>query len=350
MPDNSTPTGLGAEELATAGNAAINDPAYKNSAQARYIKFYYGQANRLRPDTRAALDKAVQEKNAGWTGFGASSAIGENHIAITNQLAAELGISPKEASSLLNIGIQLDINNRITDPARKDAQWADAMKYMNTDADGAALNEAITNGSLTGDSAAPEAAAPDETWKRGEIQRQLQEFAKRMMDTSVDENGNSTDSLVNQLAKMGQSQGLQGASNRGIQGGVATQIGLASAQQSAMPYLQQKNALGLQALGMVNNASATTESLAQDAAGLNLTAQRQANDVSLGAYNQKVNAAQGAWGTVGAIGGGILGAYAGNSKAGATMGSNLLGGLGGSGVPRPNLQSPRPYKSGGSAG
>lgn len=179
---------------------------------------------------------------------------------------------------------------------------------------------------------------------------QIKDFIARMSAPVVDAQGRITDPILKQLATIGYNGGMNAAGDRGIAGGAASSQAAAMAQQTGLPYLQQRQSLAAQGLGLLNNNTLTSEQLAQNAYGLNLQAQGLNNQLALGQYGQQVQGAQG----VGSIIGGGLGALvgglatAGNPAgigAGLTAGASIGGGIAGQAIAPPKLGSFKPYSA-----
>ena len=138
---------------------------------------------------------------------------------------------------------------------------------------------------------------------------------------------------------------------RGGLGELAVQQGAMNAVQ---PYLQQRQQMLQQGLGMLDTRDRGLESLRQGAYGLNLQQQQMQNNINQQMYGQQADAAGGVGGTIG----GWLGALAGVGITAATGGagaaaipgliqggSRIGAGAGMGTVQRPTFSSPRPAGS-----
>lgn len=210
----------------------------------------------------------------------------------------------------------------------------------------------------TGPTAADQANAA-RTQQRGDVTKQIQDFINRMNQPSVGPDGKIIDPVVKQLATMGMNTGMQGANDRGIAGGAASSAGRAMAEANSLPYLQQKNQLAQQGIGMLANQQASNESLdqglerlRQGAYGLDLTAKGMNDQQQMNAYGQKVAGAQGIGGMIGgAIGGIGAGIFSGGNPAaigaGLSAGASIGGGIGGQTAgSAPSLAPYKPYTGG----
>ena len=198
----------------------------------------------------------------------------------------------------------------------------------------------VWNASSSGSSLGAAGGKPGDVDQRANITAQIQDFYKRMTMPVTDAAGNITEPVVKQLATIGRSMGLQGASGAGIQGGAASAAGSASAMANALPYLQQRASLAAGANQLLQNGQLGYEASNQGLIGLNQRAQEMQNDVTQANYQNSVNRAQGTASTLG----GVVGALAefGLGIPGATkIGTNLAASLGGQTVAPPTYA---PYK------
>lgn len=141
---------------------------------------------------------------------------------------------------------------------------------------------------------------------------------------------------------------------RGGLGELAIQQGSMNAVQ---PYLQQRQQMLQQGLGMLDTRDRGIESLRQNAYGLGLQQQQMQNQVNAQMYGQQADSAGGVGGAVGgflgALGTAGLAAIPGVGPAIATAvgpglisgGSKLGAGAGMGSVQRPTYSAPRPYGS-----
>lgn len=296
------------------------DQAIASSGPAgAWTKWYYDNWNKIPDNLRGPLLTAMQNgrtnNEAEWK-------------AMLAQVAQATGLSPDDADRLIGFG-----------HAQQHGQTAQWMETVGNDPKNQNLVNAVQSGAGQGGAAAVDPAVA----RRADITRQLQQFADMLAQPVVGPDGRPTDPIVKQLAQIGTSAGIRSANQSGIQGGAATSIGEASAMQNALPYLQQRQSLQAQALGMIKNDALTNEQLDQGAYGLGLQSQQLNNQVAMGNYNNQVNNAQSIGGTIlGALGTGV-GAYLGNPQLGAQIGTGLGGALGGMTVRQPSLGSVKPY-------
>jgi len=223
---------------------------------------------------------------------------------------------------------------------RGDGPLGELMKRYSTlgDRSRTAQYEGDPNAATPGAGAA--AGQPGDVDQRAAITAQIQDFYKRMTMPVTDAAGNITEPVVKQLATIGRSMGLQGASGSGIQGGAASAAGSASAMSNALPYLQQRASLAAGANQLLQNGQLGYEASNQGLMDLNRRAQEMQNDVTQANYQNSVNRAQGTASTLG----GVVGALAefGLGIPGATkIGTNLAASLGGQTVAPPTYA---PYK------
>lgn len=170
------------------------------------------------------------------------------------------------------------------------------------------------------------------------------------------------DPVFASLSKMGAARASMGVGASGIRVGRGG-LGEAAIQQGAnnavTPYLQQRQSMYQQGLGMLDSRNRGLEQLRQGAYGLNLQQQQMQNQVNAQMYGQQADAAGG----TGGMWGGALGALAGvgatiatgGAAAGAIPGliaggSQIGAGLGQQSVARPQYTAPRPYGSFGNRG
>lgn len=157
------------------------------------------------------------------------------------------------------------------------------------------------------------------------------------------------------LVNMGRSRASQqvGASGvrvgRGGLGELAIQQGV---NQSVTPYLQQREQMQMQGLGLLNNMQISDEQLAQGAYQLEMQRQQIDNNAAMQRYATGKDQAGGLGGTFGALGGAALGTILTAATGGAAApaipglisgGSAVGAGWGQMGVQAPRLPSMRPY-------
>lgn len=168
------------------------------------------------------------------------------------------------------------------------------------------------------------------------------------------------DPVFASLSKMGAARASMGVGASGIRVGRGG-LGEAAIQQGAnnavTPYLQQRQSMYQQGLGMLQNAAVSNEQLRQGKYALNLQQQQMQNQVNQQMYGQQADAAGGVGGAVGgflgALGTAGLAAIPGVGPAIATAvgpglisgGSKLGAGAGMGSVQRPTYSAPRPYGS-----
>ena len=157
--------------------------------------------------------------------------------------------------------------------------------------------------------------------------------------------------------------GIDAAQASAAQAGLSGRSGLAGtqaasvAQQNTLPYLGQRQSLGLSALSAAGNMEL---GLADMAAAEQKFMQDRNDMMAAERWKGQQNAAQGLWGGIGAVGGALLGGYLGGPQgaaAGASAGAAGGASLGTIGMPasptygnyRPSL-SKKPSGNGGGAG
>jgi hypothetical protein len=231
----------------------------------------------------------------------------------------------------------------ITDPG----EWERINQQMRT--------QAVTG---VGPRAAPQAAAepvdPREA-ERANLTKWITEFTQSM-GRPVDMN----DPVFASLSNMGSARASMGVGQSGIRVGRGG-LGEAAIQQGAnaavTPYLQQRQQMYQQGLGMLDQRQQGIERLQQGAQGLEMQRIAMQNGINQQMYGQQADAAGGVGGAVGgAIG--TLGGLALNFIPGvgpalsaaatpllASGGAKLGAGAGMGSVQRPTYQSPRPYGS-----
>lgn len=193
--------------------------------------------------------------------------------------------------------------------------------------------------------------------ERGNLTKWITEFTQSM-GRPVDMN----DPVFASLSNMGSARASMGVGQSGIRVGRGG-LGEAAIQQGAnaavTPYLQQRQSMYQQGLGMLDSRQRGIEQLQQGAYGLNLQQQQMRNGINQQQYGQAADAAGGAGGIWGGVLGGLAGAGLAAATGGATAaaipgmiqgGSQLGAGIGAGGVQRPQYQSPRPYGSFGGGG
>lgn len=197
--------------------------------------------------------------------------------------------------------------------------------------------------------ATPEVDPNQAEWDK--INGYIDDLVQQLRTPSVDPvTGKVNDSIYETLLKGGATAGMSSATMRGVGGPLAGNNAMDSARSAALPYEMQKQSLLVNALGMQDARNRGGEALRQGAAGLQLQEAAFNNGVATNNWAGQQNKDQGVLGTIGAVGGGILGGLIGKSPQaayyGAKAGSGLLAGAGTSTSPAPNIQPIKPYKSG----
>ena len=197
----------------------------------------------------------------------------------------------------------------------------------------------------------PQPVDPREA-ERGNLTKWITEFTQSM-GRPVDMN----DPVFASLSNMGSARASMGVGQSGIRVGRGG-LGEAAIQQGAnnavTPYLQQRQQMYRQGLGMLDGRQRGIEQLQQGAYGLNLRQQQMQNGINQQMYGQQADQAGGQGGIWGGVLGGLAGAGLAVATGGATAaaipgmiqgGSQLGAGIGMGGVQRPQLSTPRPYGS-----
>lgn len=168
------------------------------------------------------------------------------------------------------------------------------------------------------------------------------------------------DPVFASLSKMGAARASMGVGASGIRVGRGG-LGEAAIQQGAnnavTPYLQQRQSMYQQGLGMLDSRNRGLEQLRQGAYGLNLQQQQMQNQVNQQMYGQQADSAGGVGGAVGGAFGalgtaglalipGVGPAIAAAAGPGLIKGGSSIGaGMGMNSVQRPTYSAPRPYGS-----
>jgi hypothetical protein len=169
-----------------------------------------------------------------------------------------------------------------------------------------------------------------------------------------------SDPVFRGLTNAGMAAGSSQAGQNGIRvgrGGLGELAIAQSAQNAALPYLQQRRQMELQGLGLLNNREATNEQLDQSAYRLDLQAQDMQNNMAGQDWARRDNEAlangQSLGSTLGGIGGAVVGGIATAATGGAAAplipgliqgGSSLGAGWGGASVTRPQMPKMKPYR------
>lgn len=260
----------------------------------------------------------IYRTNDGWGGVKEVNTNGEVQ-SVANKLSKELGISPEAALKYA----KEDAARYFSQPNANPNNWAltfwgspgyEALKkrVQGTEAENAANSQA----------AADQAAADQRTG----ITNQIQAFVNSMLGP-MDPN----DPVHKGLVQMGTNAAQASAGRGGLSGrsGLAGTQAASVAQANALPYLQARSSLGLQAQGLLNNRDLGLGQLNQDwakfmtdrndrIAGLQAGAQQQQNSM-IGSL------IGGGLGALGFIGGPALGSA--TMGAGASLGGSIGGGF-----------------------
>ena len=194
---------------------------------------------------------------------------------------------------------------------------------------------------------APQDAGPDE---QARISDWIKQFTEEMS-----RNVGPGDPMFDSLQRLGAARASTGVGASGVRVGRGG-LGELAIQQGAMnatqPYVMQRKQMAQQGLGLMDQRDRGLESLRQGAAGLQMQATGLNNQLMQQQFGQQQDAAGGVGGFIGgalgALGGGIATVATGGAAAplipGLIAGGSQVGaGFGQMGVPRPQMQSYRPY-------
>lgn len=184
--------------------------------------------------------------------------------------------------------------------------------------------------------------------RKADVTAQLQSFVDGLNRPIQNPDGSYADSVAQQLARAGASQAGSAARNQGLTGGITVAAAQQGTQAALLPYLQQRESMKQQGLGMLANRDASLEQMQQGWQSLDLQRTQLEDQRAMNEWAGQQNEAQGTWGAVGAIAGGIVGSAGGPAGAatGAQVGSSALGALGGLGAPASPTYRPLPSRGG----
>lgn len=177
----------------------------------------------------------------------------------------------------------------------------------------------------------------------------------RQFTEEMSRNVGPGDPMFDSLSKLGAARASMVVGQSGVRVGRGG-LGELAIQQGAMnatqPYVMQRKQMAQQGLGMMANYSNDVERLKQGAAGLQMQATGLNNQLAMQQFGQQQDAAGGVGGAIGgalgALGGGIATVATGGAAApiipGLIAGGAQAGaGFGQMSVPRPSMQTYRPY-------
>lgn len=175
------------------------------------------------------------------------------------------------------------------------------------------------------------------------IREGIGRFIELMEAPSQDAQGNWVDPVAKQLASVSSAQAGVLAGRSGLAGS-PTAVGANQATMlgAVTPWLQQKQGLALQGRQLLSQRDLSLRDLSIQRGQLDLQRAALENKYATDKWASEQNAAQGLWGTLGAIGGGIIGGIAGGPPgimAGASIGAGVGSSL--ANVPAPQYSTPR---------
>lgn len=288
------------------------------------MPFLEEQLAKLSPEQRHAVAVGLNHPRTGW---GATPEWNKGADALVNALKLDPGAADLIMANL-HAARRQGLDSKFTNPdeampfggpVKARSAYASDEEYLNAWKTAMGWESLITKPEEV---QAAQEAAEAQVQSEG-VQDRLKRFAAEMLGPVGD-----SDPVYRQLVQAGSDAAQASAGAAGLSGrsGLAGTQAASVAQQNVTPYLAQRQSLGLNALGTAGNLELGLGQLQQAEAQY----MQNRNDLIAGEqWKGQQAASQGLWGTVGAVGGGILGAYFGGPQ-GAAMGAQAGYGAGSS--------------------